>query len=299
MRPEVRATQAAMERQGYIAEPAIATAVFLARALRKPLLIEGDAGVGKTEIAKVLARILDTDLIRLQCYEGIDVNTALYEWNYQRQMLRLRIAGTEGRDPAEVEQMIFSRDCLLERPLLRAITCRDAPPVLLIDEIDRADDGFEAFLLEVLSDFQVTIPELGPITATHVPYAVLTSNRTREIGDALRRRCFYLYVQHPSLEKEIRIIRAKVPEAMDGLAHEIAAVMQAFRARRLRKAPGVAETLDWTRALMALGQNHLDVDVVQETLGCILKDHHDLEDLTAQDVDALLAGARSPGGADG
>ncbi len=299
MRPEVLATQAAMERQGYIAEPAIATAVFLARALRKPLLIEGDAGVGKTEIAKVLARILDTDLIRLQCYEGIDVNTALYEWNYQRQMLRLRIAGTEGRDPAEVEQMIFSRDCLLERPLLRAITCRDAPPVLLIDEIDRADDGFEAFLLEVLSDFQVTIPELGPITATHVPYAVLTSNRTREIGDALRRRCFYLYVQHPSLEKEIRIIRAKVPEAMDGLAHEIAAVMQAFRGRRLRKAPGVAETLDWTRALMALGQNHLDVDVVQETLGCILKDHHDLEDLTAQDVDALLAGARSPGGADG
>ena len=299
MRPEVLATQAAMERQGYIAEPAIATAVFLARALRKPLLIEGDAGVGKTEIAKVLARILDTDLIRLQCYEGIDVNTALYEWNYQRQMLRLRIAGTEGRDPAEVEQMIFSRDCLLERPLLRAITCRDGPPVLLIDEIDRADDGFEAFLLEVLSDFQVTIPELGPIAATHVPYAVLTSNRTREIGDALRRRCFYLYVQHPSLEKEIRIIRAKVPEAMDGLAHEIAAVMQAFRGRRLRKAPGVAETLDWTRALMALGQNHLDVDVVQETLGCILKDHHDLEDLTAQDVDALLAGARSPGGADG
>ena len=299
MRPEVLATQAAMERQGYIAEPAIATAVFLARALRKPLLIEGDAGVGKTEIAKVLARILDTDLIRLQCYEGIDVNTALYEWNYQRQMLRLRIAGTEGREPAQTEQMIFSRDCLLERPLLRAITCRDAPPVLLIDEIDRADDGFEAFLLEVLSDFQVTIPELGPITATHVPYAVLTSNRTREIGDALRRRCFYLYVEHPSLEKEIRIIRAKVPEAMDGLAHEIAAVMQAFRGRRLRKAPGVAETLDWTRALMALGQNHLDVDVVQETLGCILKDHHDLEDLTAQDVDALLAGARSPGGADG
>ena len=299
MRPEVRAMQAAMEREGYIAEPAIATAVFLARTMRKPLLIEGDAGVGKTEIAKVLARILETELIRLQCYEGIDVNTALYEWNYQRQMLRLRIAGTEGREPAETEQMIFSRDCLLERPLLRAITRRDAPPVLLIDEIDRADDGFEAFLLEILSDFQVTIPELGAITATHVPYAVLTSNRTREIGDALRRRCFYLYVEHPSLEKEVRIIRARVPEAMDGLAHEIAAVMQAFRARRLHKAPGVAETLDWTRALLALGHAHLDVDVVEETLGCILKDHHDLEDLTAQDVDALLAGARSAGGADG
>ncbi len=299
MRPEVLATQAAMERQGYIAEPAIATAVFLARALRKPLLIEGDAGVGKTEIAKVLARILDTELIRLQCYEGIDVNTALYEWNYQRQMLRLRIAGTEGRDPAEVEQMIFSRDCLLERPLLRAITRRDAPPVLLIDEIDRADDGFEAFLLEILSDFQVTIPELGPIAATHVPYAVLTSNRTREIGDALRRRCFYLYVEHPSLEKEVRIIRSRVPEVMDGLAQEIAAVMQAFRGRRLHKAPGVAETLDWTRALMALRYERLDAAAVEQTIGCILKDHHDVQDLTAHDVESLLAAARSPSGADG
>ena len=290
--------QAAMERQGYIAEPPIATAVHLARSLRKPLLIEGDAGVGKTEIAKVLAGILDTELIRLQCYEGIDVNTALYEWNYQRQMLRLRIAGTEGREPAQTEQMIFSRDCLLERPLLRAITRRDGPPVLLIDEIDRADDGFEAFLLEVLSDFQVTIPELGPLTATHVPYAVLTSNRTREIGDALRRRCFYLYVEHPSLEKEMRIIRARVPEVMDGLAREVAAVMQALRARDLHKAPGVAETLDWTRALLALRLERLDADTVEETLGCVLKDRHDVQDLTAHDVEALLAAARSPSGAD-
>ena len=299
MRPEVRAMQAAMEREGYIAEPAIATAVFLARTMRKPLLIEGDAGVGKTEIAKVLARILETELIRLQCYEGIDVNTALYEWNYQRQMLRLRIVGTEGREAAQTEQMIFSRDCLLERPLLRAITRRDAPPVLLIDEIDRADDGFEAFLLEILSDFQVTIPELGAITAKHVPYAVLTSNRTREIGDALRRRCFYLYVEHPSLEKEIRIIRSKVPGVMDGLAQEIAAVMQAFRGRRLHKAPGVAETLDWTRALMALRHERLDVAAVEQTLGCILKNQHDVQDLTAQDVESLLADARSPGGSDG
>ena len=298
MRPEVRETQAAMEREGYIAEPAIATAVFLARAMRKPLLIEGDAGVGKTEIAKVLARMLDTELIRLQCYEGIDVNTALYEWNYQRQMLRLRIAGTEGREPTEVEQMIFSRDCLLERPLLRAITRRDGPPVLLIDEIDRADDGFEAFLLEVLSDFQVTIPELGPVTASHVPYVVLTSNRTREIGDALRRRCFYLYVEHPSFEKEVRIIRARVPGVVDGLAREIASVMQGFRGRRLHKAPGVAETLDWTRALMALRLDRLDADAVEETLGCVLKDHHDVRELTAQGVDALLAGARSGGPAD-
>ena len=298
MRPGVRETQAAMEREGYIAEPAIATAVFLARAMRKPLLIEGDAGVGKTEIAKVLARMLDTELIRLQCYEGIDVNTALYEWNYQRQLLRLRIAGTEGREPTEVEQMIFSRDCLLERPLLRAITRRDGPPVLLIDEIDRADDGFEAFLLEVLSDFQVTIPELGPVAATHVPYAVLTSNRTREIGDALRRRCFYLYVEHPSFEKEVRIIRARVPGVVDGLAREIASVMQAFRGRRLHKAPGVAETLDWTRALMALRLDRLDAPAVEETLGCVLKDHHDLRELAGHDVEALLAGARSGGAAD-
>ena len=194
--------------------------------------------------------------------------------------------------------MIFSRDCLLERPLLRAITRRDGPPVLLIDEIDRADDGFEAFLLEVLSDFQVTIPELGPITATHVPYAVLTSNRTREIGDALRRRCFYLYIEHPSLEKEKRIIRARVPEVMDGLAREVAAAMQAFRARRLHKAPGVAETLDWTRALMALQLDHLDVDAVEQTLGCVLKDHHDMQDLTAHDVESLLADAPAPSGAD-
>ena len=291
--------QAAMEREGYIAEPAIATAVHLARTMRKPLLVEGDAGVGKTEIGKVLARILDTELIRLQCYEGIDVNTALYEWNYQRQLLRLRIAGTEDRDPAQTEQMIFSRDCLLERPLLRAITRREGPPVLLIDEIDRADDGFEAFLLEILSDFQVTIPELGPIAATHVPYVVLTSNRTREIGDALRRRCFYLYVEHPSPEKEIRIIRARVPEAMDGLAREIAAVMQALRGRRLQKAPGVAETLDWTRALMSLQLDSLDADTVSETLGCVLKDHHDVQDLTAHDIESMLAGARSASGADG
>ena len=290
--------QAAMEREGYIAEPPIATAVYLARTMRKPLLIEGDAGVGKTEIAKVLARILDTELIRLQCYEGIDVNTALYEWNYQRQMLRLRIAGTEGREAAQTEQMIFSRDCLLERPLLRAITRRDGPPVLLIDEIDRADDGFEAFLLELLSDFQVTIPELGPITATHAPYAVLTSNRTREIGDALRRRCFYLYVEHPSPEKEVRIIRARVPEVIDGLAREVTAVMQALRARRLRKTPGIAETLDWTRALAALQLERLDTGTVEETIGCILKDQHDVQELTTSDVEALLAAARPPGGAD-
>ena len=194
----------------YVAEPSIVTAVHLARAMEKPLLVEGDAGVGKTEIAKVMAGVMGTELIRLQCYEGLDVNTALYEWNYQKQLLRLRIAVGEGRQD-DLEDLIFSRRYLLERPLLRAITVPDRSPVLLIDEIDRADEGFEAFLLEVLSDFQVTIPELGTIRAAHRPLVILTSNRTREIGDALRRRCLYLYIEHPSFEKEIEIIRAKVP----------------------------------------------------------------------------------------
>src|SRR5262250_1705782 len=207
-----------MDRDGYVAEPAVATAVYLAREMRKPLLVEGDAGVGKTELAKALARVLGTELIRLQCYEGLDANTALYEWNYQRQLLRLRIAEREAHDPKALEEMIFAREYLLERPLLRAITRRAGPPVLLIDEIDRADDAFEAFLLEVLSDFQVTVPELGTIAATHVPHVVLTSNRSREIGDALRRRCLYLFIEHSSLEKEVRILRSRVPGASAQLA---------------------------------------------------------------------------------
>ena len=288
MRPEIAELEQAMERQGYIADPAIATAVFLAREMRRPLLIEGDAGVGKTEIAKVLARLLDTELIRLQCYEGLDVSTALYEWNYQRQMLRIRLAEDEGRSAGEIEDLIFGRDYLLERPLLRAITRREGPPVLLIDEIDRADDGFEAFLLEVLSDFQVTIPELGTLRAEHVPYVVLTSNRTREIGDALRRRCLYLYIEHPSLEKEVRILRARVPGAGTRLAEEIGRFMQVLRRRRLSKAPGVAETLDWAQALLHLHRDHLDLETVEQTLGVILKDHHDLTDFGRTEMEAAL-----------
>jgi MoxR-like ATPase len=278
-----------MERLGYIADPAIATALFLAREMRRPLLIEGDAGVGKTEIAKVLARLLDTELIRLQCYEGLDVSTALYEWNYQRQMLRLRLAEQEGKAPGEIEDLIFGRAYLLERPLLRAITREEGPPVLLIDEVDRADDGFEAFLLEVLSDFQVTIPELGTIRAEHVPYVILTSNRTREIGDALRRRCLYLYIEHPSLDKEVRILRARVPGASARLAEEIGRFMQALRARRLSKAPGVAETIDWAQALLRLHSDHLDRETVEQTLGCILKDHNDLREIGSGGLDAVLA----------
>lgn len=281
-----------MERHGYIAEPAIATAVFLASEMRKPLLIEGDAGVGKTEVAKVLARLLDTELIRLQCYEGLDVHTALYEWDYPRQMLRVRMAEGEGRSPSEIEEVIYSRGYLLERPLLRAITRREGPPVLLVDEVDRADDGFEAFLLEVLSDFQVTIPELGTLEAEHVPYVVLTSNRSREIGDALRRRCLYLYIEHPSLEKEVRIIRARVPGASERLSDQIGRFLQALRGRPLLKTPGVAETIDWAQALVRLHRDHLDAEVVQQTLGCILKDRHDLADLTAVELSSLVGQAR-------
>ncbi|HEX5579759.1 MAG TPA: MoxR family ATPase [Candidatus Limnocylindria bacterium] len=295
MRTEIAALQEAIERLGYIADPAIATAVFLAREMRRPLLVEGDAGVGKTEIAKVLARLLDTELIRLQCYEGLDVATSLYEWNYQRQMLRLRLAEGEGRSADEIEDLIFGREYLLERPLLRAITRREGPPVLLIDEIDRADDGFEAFLLEVLSDFQVTIPELGTIKAEHVPYVVLTSNRTREIGDALRRRCLYLYVEHPSLEKEVRILRARVPGAGERLAEEIGRFMQALRRRRLSKAPGVAETIDWAQALLRLHRDHLDLETVEQTLGCVLKDHHDFRELAGGGLEAALAEAQGGG----
>jgi MoxR-like ATPase len=277
-----------MERCGYIAEPAIATAVYLAKEMQKPLLVEGEAGVGKTEIAKVLARMLATELVRLQCYEGLDANTALYEWNYQRQLLRLKIAEREAREPEKLEQLIFGREYLLERPLLRAITRREGPAVLLIDEIDRADEGFEAFLLEVLSDFQITIPELGTIRAEHIPLVVLTSNRSREIGDALRRRCLYLYVEHPGFEKELRILHSKVPGVNEQLARTITRFVQRLRARDLRKRPGVAETLDWTQALVRLHSDALDAETVHATLGCLLKDEHDIKATAEESVAELL-----------
>jgi MoxR-like ATPase len=296
MNEEIRSMQAAMERCGYIAEPTIATAAFLAKEMQRPLLVEGEAGVGKTEIAKVLARMLGTELIRLQCYEGLDTNTALYEWNYQRQLLRLRIAererdstGREGRDPAKLEQLIFGREYLLERPLLRAITRREGPAVLLIDEIDRADEGFEAFLLELLSDFQITIPELGTIRAEHVPFVLLTSNRTREIGDALRRRCLYLYIEHPGFDKELRILHAKVPAMGEHLARSITRFVQRLRARELRKLPGVAETIDWAQALLRLHSAALDGETVRATLGCLLKDEQDLRATDEAALAELLA----------
>jgi MoxR-like ATPase len=289
--PQIRALEVALEREGYVADPQIATALHLAVEMRKPLLIEGDAGVGKTEIAKVLARLLGTELIRLQCYEGIDTQTALYEWNYPRQILHLKVAEGRGQDPERLEASIFSREYLLERPLLRAIT-RPAAPVLLIDEIDRADDGFEAFLLELLSEFQVTIPELGTVHAVHPPHVLLTSNHTRELGDALRRRCLYLYIEHPSLEKEVRIIRTKVPQLDGRLAREAGRFVQALRERPLAKPPGVAETLDWTQALLRLQVASLEPAAVSQTLGCLLKDRRDLADLRAPDLEALVAQAR-------
>ena len=292
MNEEIRAVQAEMERFGYIAEPTIATAVFLAREMRRPLLVEGEAGVGKTEIAKVLARMLDTELVRLQCYEGLDTHTALYEWNYQRQLLRLKIAERENAgDAAKLEELIFGREYLLERPLLRAITRREGPAVLLVDEVDRADEGFEAFLLELLSDFQITIPELGTIRAEHVPVVLLTSNRSREISDALRRRCLYLYVEHPDLDKELRILKSRVPGVSDQLARSVARFVERLRTRDLRKLPGVAETIDWAQALMRLRRDDLDVETVSATIGCLLKDSQDLRATGPAAVGDLLAAA--------
>jgi len=265
-----------LEQQVYIADAAIATALYLSMTLGKPLLVEGPAGVGKTEIAKALASALDTKLIRLQCYEGLDATTALYEWNYPKQLLHLKLEESSAASEAEKEAMIFSEAFLLKRPLLQAITEHDRAPVLLIDEIDRSDEEFEAFLLEVLSDYQVTIPEIGSIKATHRPHVVLTSNRSRDLSDALRRRCLYHWIDYPSLEKELEIVRAKVPAIKASLAKRVTQVMQATRTMSLSKIPGVAETLDWANALVALQAETLDEQIVGETLGCFLKDEGDI-----------------------
>ncbi len=278
-----------LEEERYIADPAIATSIYLAASLGRPLLIEGRAGVGKTEIANVLSRILGTKLIRLQCYEGLDVSTALYEWNYQKQLLWIKLAEESSMDAGEKEQHIFSRPFLLERPLLEALTCRDGAPVLLIDEVDRADEEFEAFLLELLSEFQVTIPEVGTIRAEHVPLVVLTSNRTRDLSDALRRRCLYLWLDYPSYEKELRIVTAKVPDIAGELAKQICRFMSEARKLDLGKTPGISETLDWANAIMMLHHDHLDREIVQETLGCLVKDADDLEHLRSHALEELLA----------
>ena len=278
----MRQIQQMLEQQIYIADAAIATALYLSMTLGKPLLVEGPAGVGKTEIAKALANALRTKLIRLQCYEGLDATTALYEWNYPKQLLHLKLEESSTASEAEKEAVIFSEAFLLKRPLLQAITEHERAPVLLIDEIDRSDEEFEAFLLEVLSDFQVTIPEIGPIKATHRPHVVLTSNRSRDLSDALRRRCLYHWIDYPSLEKELEIVRAKVPGVSETLSSQVARVMQTTRTMSLSKIPGVAETLDWANALVALQAPALDEQIVAETLGCFLKDEGDIAAFKAE-----------------
>ncbi len=281
---------AALAENVYIADRSLATAIFLALKLQRPLFLEGEAGVGKTEVAKVLSRLLDRPLIRLQCYEGLDVSTAVYEWNYTRQMLQIRLMEAAGtaRDHHAV-QGLFSDDFLLRRPLLQAIDSRNgSAPVLLIDELDRADEEFEAFLLEVLSDYQITIPEIGTIRAEEPPVVIITSNRTREIHDALKRRCLYHWIDYPSFEKEYSIVLAKVPNAPERLARQVVAFVQELRQAELYKLPGVAETLDWINALVALDQEQLAEEVVNETLGVLLKYRDDIQKVQGESVRQMV-----------
>jgi MoxR-like ATPase len=282
--------EAGMREEHYIADRGLATVLYLALRMRKPLLLEGEAGVGKTEIAKVLASILDTELIRLQCYEGLDASSAIYEWDYPRQMLYLQtLEATGGIDREQARRDIFSDEFLLKRPLLQAIDASyEKSPVLLIDEIDRADQELEAFLLELLSDFQVTVPELGTISAEHVPIVILTSNRTREIHDALKRRCLYFWIDFPTYEKEFRILSAKVPEAPERLRRQICGFTQGLREVDLFKPPGMAETLDWAQALLALGTVELNREYVDDTLGVILKYQEDVDRVRGEVAGALV-----------
>lgn len=283
--------QEALQKQRYVAERGLATAIFLAGKLRRPLFLEGEAGVGKTEVAKVVARLLNTDLIRLQCYEGLDVSHAVYEWNYSRQILHLRLVEARGERPTEAQ--LFDEEFLLKRPLLKAIeNSRGQPPVLLIDEVDRSDAEFEAYLLEVLSDFQITIPEIGTITAAEPPFVVLTSNRTREVHDALKRRCLYYWIDYPSFDKEMQIVETKVPHAPEALARQVTAFLQELRDVDLYKTPGVAETLDWITALVALDREALDAAVVDETLGVILKYQDDISRVQGETARRLLERAQ-------
>jgi MoxR-like ATPase len=274
---------------GYIADPGLATALWLMELLKRPLLLEGAAGVGKTEVAKALSALHQARLIRLQCYEGLDQNAALYEWNYQRQLLAIKAREAAGEDPERVETHIFSEPYLLERPLLQAIR-QEKPPVLLIDEIDRADEEFEAFLLELLADFQITVPELGTIQAKAIPRVVITSNATRELSDALRRRCLYHYVDFPEPDREARILLARMPDIDTALALQIARMVAAIRKEDLRKIPGVAESLDWAAALAGLGIKdlHQDPEAVHATLICLLKTNEDQRRMTREVSDRLL-----------
>ena len=289
--PSVDALQGALAREHYIAERALAVSIYLALRLKRPLFLEGEAGVGKTEVAKVLAAALNTSLIRLQCYEGLDVSQAVYEWNYPRQLLEIRMIETAtDLDRAAVTHELFTETFLIKRPLLRAVEqTRERAPVLLIDEIDRADEEFEGYLLEFLSDFQVTIPELGTIRADEPPVVVITSNRTREVHDALKRRCVYSWIPYPDFDKEYRIVTAKVPGASERLARQVTAFVQDLRTADLYKAAGISETLDWAAALVALDRDVLDRDVIDETLGILLKNQEDIDSVRGERVGAILA----------
>ena len=281
--------QTALQDQLYLADRGLATAIFLSLKLKRPLFLEGEAGVGKTEVAKALARALDTELIRLQCYEGLDVHHAVYEWNYTRQMLHIRMLEARGERPDEKD--LFGSEFLLRRPLLQAITWEgDRPPVLLIDELDRSDEEFEAFLLEILSEFQVTIPEIGTIRAERAPMVVITSNRTREVHDALKRRCLYHWIDYPTFEREFDILRMKLPEAPERLTRQVTAFVQKVREADLYKVPGVAESLDWAEALWTLDQEQLDPEIVDDSLGALLKYQDDVLKIRGAEARESLAG---------
>ncbi len=280
--------QSSCEKQSYIADKGLATTIYLSHHLKKPIFLEGEPGVGKTEVAKVLADATGGKLIRLQCYEGLDVNSALYEWNYTRQILQLRIDEAQGRDKNEIGSDLFSEKFLLKRPLLEAIQSNgNVPPVLLIDEVDRSDSEFEAFLLEILSDFQITIPEIGTIHAKQIPYVVLTSNRTREVHEALKRRCLYQWIDYPTVEKELAILETKLPQINENLARQLCEMMHHWRQGDYYKKPGIAETLDWGLAIMALGKTQLDDDIIAETLGCVFKYQDDIQRARVVDMDEL------------
>ena len=280
MKNRIKEISTNLIQQGYIPDDSICMAIQLSQLLKKPILVEGPAGVGKTAIAKVMADSMETELIRLQCYEGLDANQAIYEWNYQRQLLQIKLMESEKVSLDQKEEVIFSSKFLLERPLLKAIKT-EQPSVLLIDEVDRADEEFESFLLELLSEWQITIPEVGTIANRSIPQVILTGNRTRELSEALRRRCLYLFIDYPSFEKELKIVKAKVPNIDEQLAQEICAFMGELRTMRLEKVPGVAETLDWATSLAEMHFDHLEKEVVESTLGVVLKDWDDIR--TTQD----------------
>ena len=283
----------------YVADSGLATTIYLALKLKRPLLLEGEAGVGKTEVAKVMSAVLETDLIRLQCYEGLDITHAVYEWNYARQLIEIRVAERDGihsDNRGKQVRELFSPDFLIERPLLKAIrNGADRPPVLLIDELDRADEEFEGYLLELLSDFQVTIPELGTIKAIEPPIVIITSNRTRELHDALKRRCLYTWIDYPDFDKELRIVTAKVPGVSVSLAEQVTRFIQELRRAELYKATGISETLDWIAALVALDQEELDATIIERTLGIILKNQEDIQSMSNNRIQEILNRAKAPG----